>query len=115
MGMDPTAESYRSKCLAAAAQHGDELVEVVKKDLATAEEWFWKETHTKEELVEACKVKLNNGSLLLYSTVRIREEVGFGSWLDSLGKVEWIVIASSYHTLSVQSVVARYPEANIVA
>lgn len=120
-GMDPTAESYRSKCLEAAAQFGSEAVEVVKKDLKTAEEWFKKETVTNEELIEACDselkcfvVKLNSGSLLLYSTVRIREEVGFGSWLDSLGKLEYIVVASSYHTLSVQSVGTRYPEAKII-
>merc|ERR1719319_1481679 len=104
-GMDPTSEAYHSKCLQAAAQFGDEVVEVVKKDLKTSEEWFRKENVTNEELVEACKelkcfvVKLNSGSLLLYSTIRIREEVGFGTWLDSLGKLEWIVVASSYHTL----------------
>jgi len=121
-GMDPTSEAFHDKCLKAAAQFGDEVVEVVKKDLKTSEEWFRKETLTNEELIEACKdtelkcfvVKLNSGSLLLYSTIRIREEVGFGTWLDSLGKLEWIVVASSYHTLSVQSVASRYPDAKII-
>ena len=44
----------------------------------------------------------------------IRDEVGLGRWLDRRGKVEWIVVASSYHTLSVKSVASRYPGANTV-
>jgi hypothetical protein len=59
-------------------------------------------------------VKLNCGSLLLYAPVKVRDEVDFGSWLDSLGKVEWIVIASSFHTLCLAAIMARYPEAKVI-
>ena len=53
-------------------------------------------------------VKLNSGNLLLYAPIRIRDEVGFGKWIESLGKVEWIVVASCYHTLHLQNVIQRY-------
>ena len=31
--------------------------------------------------------------------VRIREEHGFKTWLDGLGRVDWVVVGSCYHTL----------------
>ena len=31
--------------------------------------------------------------------VLIREEHGFKAWLDGLGRVDWVVVGSSYHTL----------------
>ena len=59
-------------------------------------------------------VRLESGSLMLYAPARIRDEFDFSSWLDSLGTVEWIVVASSYHTLFLPSVLARYPEAKVI-
>jgi len=120
-GMDPSDEAYQEKCLKAAALHGDEMVEVAKKDLETAKYWSNKETITDEEIIEAGPnqlnsfvIKLNSGSLLLYAPVRIRDEVGFGDWLATLGKVEWIVVASAYHTLNIKAVAERYPDAKII-
>ena len=40
-------------------------------------------------------------------------QVGFGAWLESLGKVSWIVVASSFHTLSLPNVLSRFPEAKV--
>jgi len=121
-GMDPSNETFRRKCVKGAENFGEEAVKMVKKDLETLEYWFNKETITNEEVSDVCEfpslnsfvVKLNSGSLLLYAPVKIREEVGFGAWLDSLGPVEWIVVASSAHTLFIQSVVTRYPSAKII-
>ena len=45
---------------------------------------------------------------------RIREESGLKAWVDSLGRVDWIVVGSSSHTLSLASVIAQYPEAKIL-
>ena len=110
-----SSEDYRRKLLAGAASHGEEAVELAKKDLEIAKEWDKKETFTDEEMLEIYSrqlksfiVKLNNGNLLLYAPVRIRDEVGFGTWIETLGKVEWIVVASSFHTLSLPNVIKRY-------
>merc|ERR1719285_587930 len=59
-------------------------------------------------------VKLNSGAVLLYAPVRVRDEVDFGSWLESLGSVDWLVVASSFHTLYLPSVLARYPQAKVI-
>ena len=136
-GMDPTSESYRQKCLAAAAELGPQFVERTKLDLATAAEWYNKENATEAEvwssflihrdsetsgltpLLQALEttetnvlrmlvVRLESGALLLYAPVRMREEVGFGAWLDSLGKVEWIIVASSSHTLNIKFATERF-------
>jgi len=121
MGMDPTTEKSQKTSMLAAAQFGDKALEVAKKDFETAQFWFNKETLADEEVfkvgcfpLNTFVVKLNSGSLLLYAPVRIRDEVGFGAWLDLLGPVEWIVVASSYHTLHIQSVAERYPNAKII-
>ena len=122
-GMDPTSEKYQKKCLLGAANFGDKATEVVKKDLEVAQFWWNKKIITKEDVFKAGSwimdlntfiVKLNSGSLLLYAPVKIKDEVGFGSWVDSLGPVEWIVVAASSHTLHIQSVTERYPNAKIV-
>ena len=88
-------------------------------------------------------VKLNSGAILLFAPARIRDEVrqsnlasestcflrrnpkhvlrnqiptqvGFGAWLEGLGsEVAWIVVPSSFHTLSLPNVLARFPEAKV--
>ena len=120
-GMDPNSQTYQENCLKAAALYGDKAAEVAKKDLETAQFWFNKDKLMDDEIfkigaypLKTFVVKLNNGSLLLYAPVKIRNEVGFGSWLDSLGRVDWIVVASSHHTLNIQAVAERYPEAKII-
>ena len=121
-GMDVTSEKFQEKVLKSAAPFGEDVLEVVKKDLETAKFWYTRDSITDEEIFQAGSfpvvnmfvVKLNSGSLLLYAPVRIRQEVGLVDWLASLGPVEWIVVASSYHTLNIQAVAQLYPEARII-
>ena len=104
-GMDPTAESYQAKCLEAAAQLGPEALAACKKDIEKAVSLFRKETFTNDELKELMTyklrmfvVRLESGSIMIYTPCRIREDLK--AWLDSLGTVEWILVGSSAHTLS---------------
>ena len=116
-GSDYSKPEVQKKILAGAASDGEKAVEVAKNDLEKMLTWWNKKDWKMEEKfdppaskVNSTVVKLNSGGLLLYAPSRIREEEGFAGWLDSLGKVEWIVIGSSFHTLSLPSVLARYPE-----
>jgi len=120
-GMDYSSETCIKKILEGAASHGENVVETAIKDIQIALEWAEKKSFTDTEMLEAYGnklktfvVKLNNGNLLLYAPVQIRDEVGFGTWIESLGKVEWIVVASCYHTLHLQNVLERFPEAKII-
>jgi len=120
-GMDWTDRKVKEKVLAGAASEGGRAVEVVEADLARMEVWWNKTEWTMEERfsvppgkLNSMVVKLSSGSVLLYAPVRVRDEVGFGAWLESLGRVEWIVVASSFHTLFLASVLARFPEAKVV-
>ena len=114
-GMDYSSETCIRKILEGAASHGENVVETAKRDIQIALDWAEKKTFTDTEMLEAYDnklktfvVKLNNGNLLLYAPVQIRDEVGFGTWIESLGKVEWIIVASCYHTLHLQNVLERY-------
>jgi len=120
-GMDQTDEKFQDKCRKAAALMGEDVLEVANKDFEMAKFWYTRDTLTGEEIFEAGPsslktfvVKLNSGSLLLYAPVRVRDEVGFGEWLASLGTVKWIVVASSYHTLNIKAAAERYPDAKII-
>ena len=116
-GSDYSNPEVQKKILAGAASDGEKAVEAAKKDLEKMLTWWRKKDWKMEERfdlpafkVNFTVVRLNSGGLLLYAPMRIREEVGFAGWLDSLGKVEWIVIGSSFHTLILPYVLARYPE-----
>ena len=116
-GSDYSNPEVQKKILAGAASDGAKAVEVAKKDLEKMLTWWNKKDWTMEERfdppafkVNSTVVRLNSGGLLLYAPMRIREEEGFAAWLESLGKVEWIVIGSSFHTLILPTVLARYPE-----
>lgn len=120
-GMDYNDETARAKILAGAASEGEKAVENVAADLEKIQGWWNKMEWTNEErfsvpphVLNCMVVKLNSGSLLLYAPVRVRDEVGFRSWLDGLGKVEWIVISSSFHTLWLPAILARYPDAKVI-
>ena len=63
---------------------------------------------TETNVLRMLVVRLESGALLLYAPVRMREEVGFGTWLDSLGRVEWIIVASSSHTLNIKFATERF-------
>jgi len=119
-GIDPSSEDYKRKCLTAAALLGDRYVERVRKDLVLMEKQFSKTSMTDEELLESIEqnrlqmfvVRLESGGLLLYAPVRLREELV--NWLDNLGPVQWIVVASSYHTLNIKYATDRYPVAKVI-
>lgn len=120
-GMDLRSEEFKNKVLEGAGSHGPEYVDLCKKDLENMLEYYNKTEYTDEEVrktfnEELCMfvVKLNSGSLLLYSPVKIREEHGFKSWLDGLGKVEYIIVGSCFHTNYLSGVFKQYPEAKIV-
>ena len=109
--------------------------------LFNKEEWTMEERFTLPPPMQlnSMVVKLNSGAILLFAPVRVRDEVslpketqkrdvrqdlglrcsfdciqvGFGAWLESLGKVSWIVVASSFHTLSLPNVLSRFPEAKV--
>ena len=120
-GMDPTSAEFRRKVLEAAANYGPRAVEVCKADIEKSVKRYNKKTYSDEELKEVLTnklrmfvVRLTGGSLLLYCPCRIREEAGLKSWLDSLGRVDWIVVGSSYHTLSLPAAIRQYPQARLV-
>jgi len=112
----------RNKVRAGAASDGPKALEKVEADLELASALFNKEEWTMEERftlpppmqLNSMVVKLNSGAILLFAPVRVRDEVGFGAWLESLGKVSWIVVASSFHTLSLPNVLSRFPEAKVI-
>ena len=60
-------------------------------------------------------VKLNSGGILLYSPVKIQENSDLWRWLEQQGKVEWVVLGSSEHTLQLPAVLAMFPSAKVVA
>jgi len=121
-GMDWTQPDVKAMVLAGAASEGEKAVEIAKKDLEEVEKLWNKTEYSLEEkftlmqpsVVSMLVVKLNSGGLLLYAPTRVRDEAGFAEWLNSLGKVEYLVVASSFHTLSLPAVLARYPEAVVI-
>ena len=124
LGMDPTNEAYQSKVLKAATEYGgDNVVNVVKDDIQKSIKWFRMENIPKEEVTDAAPfvlnmavVKMQNGKLLLYAPIRMHQEVPdlLFSWLESLGPVEWLVVASSAHTLCLPDAVKAFPKAKVV-
>lgn len=125
LDMDFTTEKGSWKVMQGAEVDGRKASEQAHKDLEELKKFeaLYKEKGYCEETVRAAHpnvlnmivVKLNSGGLLLYCPVQVRDEPGFGKWLDSLGPVEWIVVGSSAHTTYIPSVIKRYPEAKIVA
>ena len=59
-------------------------------------------------------VRLRSGGLLLYSPVHIHPGSTLAALLATLGPVEWLVVASSAHTLQVSTVTATFPTAMVV-
>ena len=108
----------------AAKEYGDEAVEAVKKDLENVKTILSKTSFSKEEMFEQFPpwslnmmvVRLNNGELLLYAPVKIHKEAKelICSWLESIGIVKWVVVASAAHTLCLPDVVKAYPEAKVI-
>ena len=120
-GWDPTDQHFKKKCLDGAASLGPKVVEVCMRDIEKAAEMFRKETFTDEEVKKVLTVKLrmmivklNSGSVMIYTPFRIREDAGLKSWIDSLGPVRWLVVGSCSHTLGLQAAFNFWPEAKIV-
>ena len=120
-GIDPNSEKWRQKVLAGAESHGPQAVEACRQDIERFKEWSKRNEFTEEEIrktfseeLSMAVVKLNSGGLLLYCPVMIREEHGFRAWLEGLGKVEWIVVGSCFHTNYLAGVFKLYPEAKVI-
>ena len=124
LGMDPLSEDYKSKVMMAAKEYGDEAIQAATNDLETVKTLLSKTAFSKEELFDQVPpsrlnmmvVRLNNGELLLYAPVRIHKEAKelIYSWLESIGPVKWIVVASAPYTLFLPDVIKTYPEAKVV-
>ena len=101
-----------------------EAVNVAKQDLVTLRNLYKKTSFSKEELFDEVPpwklnmmvVRLNSGGILLYAPVKIHKDAKtlLYSWLESLGPVEWVVAASSAHTLCFPDVIESFPEAKTV-
>ena len=121
LGIDPHSSEFKEKMEYGAAKYSKKALNLVSQDLETAQYWFSKDSIADEDVfkIPAWKlnmmvVRLNSGSLLLYAPVRILDETGLASWLDKLGQVEWVIIASSEHNASIPSVLKRYPAAQVI-
>jgi len=126
MGLDFENKASAEKVIQAAELHGNkDLSAQVLKDLKRAAEiaQLVKEKGKTKETVETVGpfknnmvvVKLNNGDVMLYSPVQVRDEFGFSSWIESIGPVKWIVLGSSAHTLQLPNILKRFPDASYVS
>ena len=84
------------------------------RDLQAAKE-NWEKGEVEVVRENMVVVKLNTGGILLYSPVKIHENSYLWRWLEQQGKVEWVVVGSSEHTLQLPDVLAKFPSAKIVA
>ena len=124
LGMDPTSTEYERKVLISANEHSNEAFHAVKKDLKSIRTLYEKTSFSKEELFKSVPpwklnmivVKLNNGGILLYAPVKIHKDAKelLYAWLESLGRVEWIVAPSAAHTLCFPDALESFPEAKVV-
>ena len=92
LGWNPMDPDFAANVLSGASQYGEKAVEVAHKDIEKAIDVFGRETMSDLEYMKSCSrsmnsyvVKLKSGSLLLYAPVKVRDETGFGQWMDSLG------------------------------
>jgi len=124
LGLDYSSEEGKNRILEAAELwRGQPGVEQAKKDIAEvsrikaliAEKGKCPETIAElPNIVYMAVVKLNNGDVLLYSPVKVRDETGFSEWLKNIGQVKWVVVGSSSHTLQLPGVITKFPDANYV-
>ncbi|XP_023326308.1 uncharacterized protein LOC111699805 isoform X3 [Eurytemora carolleeae] len=107
--------------LQAAAKYGEKCVEAAKRDIEFDQGWDEELKKPDVDIRAPGKwtqhmvvVKLNSGDLFLYNPVKVRNETGFEDWLNGLGKVKYIAIASAYHTLQISGITKKYPDALII-
>jgi len=124
-GVDMMEESTGARIMRNAEQFGREVSHQARKDLESIikfENMIIEKGQCDETVRTAgpvplymSVVKLNNGDLLLYSPVKIHDDVDFGRWLENLGVVKWIVLGTSAHSLQLPAVMKKYPEATYIA
>jgi len=123
-GMDFTDELNCWRIMRNAEQFGREVSDQTLKDIEAKEiNNLVEEKGRCDETLKAVGpfklfmpvVKLNNGDVLLYCPVRVRDETGFAEWLEGIGPVKWIVVGSSAHTLMIPSIMKRYPDATYIS
>lgn len=95
------------------------MQEMIKKDLQQLKA-FCKCKNDKDRLANGGRLgfsmmvaKLKNGNLLIYNPGHMHDKVR--AWLKSLGKVEYIVTGSAFHTLYIKQCAEAYPDAKIIA
>jgi hypothetical protein len=122
LGVDLANDKFADKVKESAAKYGEEMARVAEADMSTAKEWSEKaekgEISTEEIFklppwaLNTIVVRLNSGGLMLFAPVKIQEEMA--DWLAERGTVQWVVLPSSAHTLSLPNVVKRFPDAKVV-
>jgi len=117
LGMDLSREETQWRIMQGAESWGRAASDQAHRDLQAAKENWEKGEKGEVEVVREnmVVVKLNTGGILLYSPVRIQENSDLWKWLEQQGKVEWVVLGSSEHTLQLPDVLAKFPSAKIVA
>ena len=123
MGDRPDSEAFKNKVLASAQKYGDEAVAISKIDIEKMKSWFTRESFPKEELFSIIEprclnmmvVKLNSGGLLLYAPVKVHKDAEhlLVKFLESLGPVKYLVVASSSHTLYLPDAIKAFPNAKV--
>ena len=117
------SEAYNNKILASAQKYGAEAVAIAKKDIEKMTSWHARSSFPKEQLFDIIEpwfmnmtiVRLNSGGLLLYAPVNVHTDAEdlILSWLKSLGSVEYLIVASSAHTLFLPYAIKAFPQAKI--
>jgi len=121
---DPETPAYQNKLLASARKYGEACEEQVKKDIERIIKNYKKPSWTAEEKFQVptfdlnmIVIKLNSGGLALYNPCKLHKKDApqlIADWLDSLGPVQWLINASSAHTMFMGNVMADYPEAKVI-
>ena len=91
----------------------ERIIKNYKKPSWTAEEKFQVPTFDLNMIV----IKLNSGGLALYNPCKLHKKDApqlIADWLDSLGPVQWLINASSAHTMFMGNVMVDYPEAKVI-
>jgi len=122
LGVDFNSEKLVNKVRQNAAKYGETMARMAEEDMSTAKAWSEKAEKGQVSTEEIFKlppwalnsivVRLNSGGLMLFAPVKIQEEMA--EWLAERGTVEWVVLPSSAHTLSLPNVIKRFPDAKVV-
>ena len=119
IGLSPTQKNY-DKAMEAAKLVGEETVKQTEKDWSTLKDYIAIDPKEGKK-GEYCKayhqdsimvvVKLPSGELILFNPVPIHDGTKLDEWMKTMGKVKFLVIGSSYHTLFMPETLKRFPDA----